>query len=250
MKNFPIDLVYLWCDGSDPAFRKRKEAALNKRHLGEDIQATAEGRFVQVDELKYSLRSVEKYMPWIRHIFIVTDRQVPAWLNLNNPKVSIVDQSQILPADAIQIFNSNAVETGLYKIPELSEHFLYACDDMFVNRRIRPSFFFDRRGRIIVRINYRCFRPKESLYDRQLLYAQQKIRDTFGKSFPVDPHHNIDAYLKSDFAACAACFSQDFDRTAHHQFRRDDSLQRLIVHLYSVVKKHAVLKNVGVRWYH
>ena len=85
--NFEIDLVYLWCDGNDPEFIKRKNEALKK--AGEvDIQAKATGRFEQIDELKFSLRSVEKYIPWVNHIFIVTDRQVPKWLNLNNKKIN------------------------------------------------------------------------------------------------------------------------------------------------------------------
>ena len=28
--NFPIDMIYLWCDGSDPSFQKRKRKYLNE----------------------------------------------------------------------------------------------------------------------------------------------------------------------------------------------------------------------------
>lgn len=33
-------------------------------------------RFEDNEELRYSLRSVEKFMPWVRHIYIVTNGQV------------------------------------------------------------------------------------------------------------------------------------------------------------------------------
>ena len=47
-------------------------------------------RFEDNEELRYSLRSVVRYAPWVRHIFIVTNRQIPAWLNLDNPRITLV----------------------------------------------------------------------------------------------------------------------------------------------------------------
>ena len=52
-------------------------------------------RFNDNNELKYSLRSVEKNMPFIRNIFIVTNGQIPSWLNLNNSKIKIVTHKEI-----------------------------------------------------------------------------------------------------------------------------------------------------------
>ena len=37
--------------------------------------------FLDFDQLRYSLRSIEQFAPWIRHIYIVTNGQVPNWLN-------------------------------------------------------------------------------------------------------------------------------------------------------------------------
>ena len=39
-------------------------------------EAFSHNRFSDKDELKYSLRSLEKYAPWIRHVYIVTHGQV------------------------------------------------------------------------------------------------------------------------------------------------------------------------------
>ena len=66
-KNFPIDLVYLWCDDTDEVWRAKKQQHLlveNKL----DSQSTNDCRFANNDELKYSLRSVAQYAPWINHI--------------------------------------------------------------------------------------------------------------------------------------------------------------------------------------
>ena len=84
--------MYLWVDGSDPVWRAKK-AAYEQGGAPVSLEAVNEARFANNDELKYSLRSVERYAPWIRHIYIVTDGQVPAWIDLTNPRVSIIDQA-------------------------------------------------------------------------------------------------------------------------------------------------------------
>ena len=81
------------------------------------------------------------YMPWIHHIYIVTNNQVPKWLK-QHEKITIVDHSEILPETARPCFNSQALECCLHKIPNIAEHFIYANDDTFVGRELSPSFFF------------------------------------------------------------------------------------------------------------
>jgi len=45
---------------------------------------TGKGRFTDMNQMLYSLRSIEMYAPWIRNIFIVTNGQIPNWLNLSH----------------------------------------------------------------------------------------------------------------------------------------------------------------------
>ena len=184
---------------------------------------TAEGRFVQVDELKYSLRSVEKYIPWIYHIYIVTDRQVPEWLDINHPKITIVDHSEIIPKEYIPVFNSNAIETRIHKIPGLSEHFLYANDDLFFNRPLDKNFFF-KEGKPIIRMKPADI-TKGIPYFKPLINAITLIERDFGRvpSFSdrkLEPHHNVDAYLKSDYTACAEHYNKEYTETLTHRFRK------------------------------
>ncbi len=144
-----IDIVYLWVDGSDPKWMAKRKA-----YLGElsGNWANCKGRFADNDELKISLRSVEMYAPWIRKIFIVTDDQVPVWLNTSHPKIQIVDHAKILPAESQPCYNSCIIEHHLHKIPGLSEHFLYANDDMLINRPVTPEDFFGKDLLPIVRL--------------------------------------------------------------------------------------------------
>lgn len=144
----PIDLVYTWVDGSDPAWRERKARA-EAACTGEEINETAvsESRFADRRELMFSLRSVEAYASWINHIYIITDAQIPAWLNTDHPKITVVDHKDIFTDPSkLPVFNSHAIESQLHHIPGLSEHYLYMNDDMFFMRPTSPELFFTGNG--------------------------------------------------------------------------------------------------------
>ena len=137
--NFDIDLVYLWVDGEDPVWIKKLIDAKNEK-LSEE--AISKCRFQNSNELMYSIRSVKKFAPWIRNIFIVTDNQTPEWFKAGKG-IKIINQKDILPSDCNICFNSCAIETCLHKIPELSEYFLYANDDMNTFLLRKANLFTD-----------------------------------------------------------------------------------------------------------
>jgi len=238
-----IDLVYLWCDGNEPAFRKRREKY--QKECGKTLsKENGNCRYVQIDELKYSLRSVEKFVPWINRIYIVCDRQIPVWLNVNHPKIFVIDHSEIIPKEYSPLFNSTAIECFIGKIKGLSEHFLLANDDTFFGRSLKPSFFFDDSGRAKVRVVKA--EPCDDMYGGFLKNAVEKIQRKFGVSFlHIMPHHNIDAYLKSDYNEAFDAFNDDVQRTATHRFREADDLHRFVVSLYMLYKASAVLKDTS-----
>lgn len=240
-----IDLVYLWVAGSDPVWRAKK-AACEKDDLLKLPEATGECRFLDNGELRYSLRSVEKFAPWIRRIFIVTDNQIPSWLNTSDPRVSVVDHREIMPHEVLPVFNSNALELYLHRIPDLSEHFLYANDDMFFGAPVTPDFFFDSRGLPIVRLKHKSVkRHLDQVYPYKVYRAQQEILRRFGRNYTLSPHHNIDAYCKSDFAACVEEFREQVERSAHSRFRCREDLQRSVILYYALAKGRATMRRVS-----
>ena len=151
MQNFDIDLVYLWVDGNDVEWLNKKHTFLGKG-TNLNTESLSNARNANNDELKFSLRSVEQHAPWLRTIIIVTDGQTPGWLDVLHPKIRIVDIREILPPEALPCYNSVIIEHFLYKIPNLAEHFLYANDDMFFNANLAPTFFFNKNGLPIVRL--------------------------------------------------------------------------------------------------
>jgi Stealth protein CR2, conserved region 2/Stealth protein CR4, conserved region 4/Stealth protein CR3, conserved region 3/Stealth protein CR1, conserved region 1 len=144
----PVDIVYTWVDGDDPLWLARKATFDATLVAGElNLSATHESRYASRDELRYSLRSVAMYASWVRKIFIVTDQQVPAWLDTSHPKIEVIDHSTIFsdPA-ALPVFNSHAIESQLHHIPNLSERYLYLNDDVFFGRPVQPELFFHGNG--------------------------------------------------------------------------------------------------------
>lgn len=143
---FPIDVVFTWVDDSDVEWKEkylRFKAEIGAETLGNF--ATDEARFCNHDEIRYSIKSIERYMPWVRNIFIITDNQKPNWCE-SNDKIKIIDHREIIDDKYLPTFNSHVIEANLHKIPELAEHFIYFNDDVFVARPLPPGHFFKSNG--------------------------------------------------------------------------------------------------------
>ncbi|MBC7307971.1 MAG: Stealth CR1 domain-containing protein, partial [Dietzia sp.] len=157
--DFPVDVVYLWVDGEDPAWQQRFAATKQRLETGNPAQveedakdeandeSVAVWRFRDRDELRHSLRSLELYLPWVRHIYLVTDRQRPHWLREDDPRITVVDHSEIFadPSD-LPCFNSHAIGARVHHIPGLSEHYILMNDDLFFNAPLIPEHFFLGNG--------------------------------------------------------------------------------------------------------
>ncbi|XXQ39478.1 EF-hand domain-containing protein [Plasmodiophora brassicae] len=172
-----FDVVYTWVNGSDRALieqiqRYRAEdgelasdiASVDKHNADAAAIAEATGaeptqpevvdekkhgqnRFRDNEELRYSLRSLWLYAPWVRNVYIVTNGQVPYWLDLSNPNVFIVTHGDIFPNRAdLPVFSSPAIEVHLHRIPGLSDRFLYFNDDTMLGNVVWPDDFWSREG--------------------------------------------------------------------------------------------------------
>lgn len=151
---FPIDLVYTWVDHSDPEWQQAKaDCGGGARQAALDEDTSNLARFEDHEELRFSLRSVELYAPWVRRIFVVTAGHVPGWLNVAHPLIEVVDHKQIIDARYLPTFNSHVIEAHLHRIGGLSEHYLYLNDDVMFARPCRPSDFFLGSGATIVSLS-------------------------------------------------------------------------------------------------
>ncbi|XP_011495372.1 PREDICTED: N-acetylglucosamine-1-phosphotransferase subunits alpha/beta [Ceratosolen solmsi marchali] len=136
-QHVPIDVVYTWVNGSDPQFLENL-----KKYVSATNANSAASRFNDKDELKYSLRSLEMYAPWIRKVYIVTNGQIPNWLDMDNPRVSLISHKDIFINNShLPTFSSPAIESNIHRIPGLSNKFLYFNDDVILGAAVWPEDF-------------------------------------------------------------------------------------------------------------
>ena len=133
----PIDFVITWVDGGDPAWRAEK-----RRYSKEKVCDDREERYRDWELLRYWFRGVEKFAPWVRTIHFVTWGHVPEWLDLENPKLHIVNDEDYISQECLPTFNSNAIEMSFHKIEGLSESFVYFNDDVFCLKDLKEEDFF------------------------------------------------------------------------------------------------------------
>ena len=242
---FDIDMVFSWVEGSDPDFRARRAAQMSEYAVGEGDEA--EARIRQIDELRYALRSVNMFAPWVRRIFIATDSRPPAWLAAH-PKITVVRAEEHFsdPA-ALPTYSSHAVESQLHNIPELSEHFLYSNDDMFFGRPLKASMFFSPGGitRFIeakTRIGLGANDPARSGFENAARVNRQLILERFGQVITRHLEHTAVPLRKSVLREMESEFSEDFARTQASQFRSstDISVTNSFYHYYALMTGRAV----------
>uniref|UniRef100_A0A8C0CPR5 N-acetylglucosamine-1-phosphotransferase subunits alpha/beta n=1 Tax=Balaenoptera musculus TaxID=9771 RepID=A0A8C0CPR5_BALMU len=123
-----------------PAYLLWDLSAISQSKQDEDVSAS---RFEDNEELRYSLRSIERHAPWVRNIFIVTNGQIPSWLNLDNPRVTIVTHQDVFQnLSHLPTFSSPAIESHIHRIEGLSQKFIYLNDDVMFGKDVWPDDFY------------------------------------------------------------------------------------------------------------
>ena len=139
VEEYKIDFVVPWVDGSDINWREEK-----KKYSPKAENDDAECRYRDIELIKYMLRSVEKYAPWVNKVHFITWGHLPSWLNTECPKLNIVKHSDYFPEIYLPTFCSHPIELNLHRIKGLSEQFVYFNDDMLLNAPLKKEFFFKK----------------------------------------------------------------------------------------------------------
>ena len=150
MAPFPVDVVITW-------MHHTADYAQKENYWLEKVRA---GGVVVVDpvirrhELRHVVRSLYANASWVRRIYVVVDdQQFPDWLALDSSEavipVYIVPHTMLYGETYrghLPTFNVYSVECHLYKIPGLSEQFIYLRGDMFIGRPTGWQDFFTAQG--------------------------------------------------------------------------------------------------------
>lgn len=245
--DFDIDLVFSWVDGSSDEFVRERAKRMASYVVGEGDDS--EARYRQIDELKYALRSVHLFAPWIRRIFIATDSPAPEWL-ARHPKVTLVRSEEMFAdTSVLPTHNSHAVESQLHNIDGLAEHFLYSNDDMFFGRPVSPDLFFSPGGitkfvEASTRIGLGDTHPGRSGFENAARVNRALLHERFGKVTTRHLEHCAAPLRKSGMADLEAAFPEEFRRTAASRFRSatDISVTNSLYHYYALLMGRAVVQ--------
>ncbi len=226
-----IDAVVTWVDGRDPAHRQRLDAFLSERGAVRPVTAHAT-RFDSADEIEYCVASILRHAPWVRRIHVVTDRQVPALVRrlVDTPwaeRVRVVDHAEIFAG--LEPFNSRAIISLLWRIPDLAERFVYLNDDFMLLRPVGEQDFF-RGDALVLRGRWRL----QSAYS--LTQSLERARKRDG----ADEASSRDA---QEAAARLAGYRLRYFRLYHGPY----SLRRSPLAAYFAAHPHRLQANVRDR---
>jgi len=169
-----IDIVIPWCGNDfDPKVHTSNEDLLRQKNN---------------NELYYCLDSIRTFASWINKIYIlVNEINVPDYIP-EPQKTIFIDRTQLF--DGKKITNGLVAETLSWKIPEISEYFILAHDDIILGRQTLVSDFFEKDKPVYYHMNPRWGPFKNQTHHR--IYENSKV---FAKDSPTScgpyPHFYI-----------------------------------------------------------
>jgi hypothetical protein len=240
-----IDVVIAWVDGAD-----RKHRAIRKRYLadpGGDAKpkpaAHIEQRFSDNDEIRFCLRSIHNYAPWVRTIWLVTDNQVPAAIHrrlASRHNVHIVDHREIFRGyeQFLPTFNSLAIETMLWRIEGLADRFLYFNDDMMLVGPAEPTDFFSSDGKVNLRGRWSNWQERP---DKQnSFHGSNKLRGAEMLDYTPEhffsSYHVIYPFLRPAMEELFEEFKAAFLANAQYRFRNHQQFWPISAHDHLLLK--------------
>lgn len=192
-----MDAVITYVNGLDPVWQESYSKA-----VGGTVNVK---RFRDWGTLRYLLRGIERYMPFVKNVFLVvsSDSQVPEWVDKS--VLRIVRHSDIIPGEYLPTFNSTTIEMFLHRIPGLGGEYLYFNDDLFpVAPMVAEDFFVNGKAVAWHAVGHFAF----GLYRKQVKNASDLARLAAGlppKKSYVRPQHTCSAMLRD---LCAEAYDR------------------------------------------
>jgi hypothetical protein len=255
-----IDVVIPWVDGSDPDWLKLFSKYKNEITSPLDNMLN---RYAGVDTLKFVLRGIELYMPWVRYIYLVTNGQKPHWLRDGNSKIQIVFHEDIfINKKVLPVFNAISIAFNVHRIKGLAEKFIYFNDDFLVMKMTEESRFFvnskpvdfflqtiPRRGRLyeflcrgrgdwpkIIDNTIECVNKKfskKNIHNHNIFYSKKyplwfrvlnKLYNISSRVHALGHYHHPQPYLKSHIEFCQKLYAKEIERTVCSKFRNENNV--------------------------
>lgn len=228
-----MDIVILYVNSNDTDWVEER-----KKYVVDTKENAC--RFRDNNELKFLLRSIDKYAPWIENVFIVSNSKMPDWLDTGNEKLHIIRHEDIMPREMLPCYNSQVIESNICNIPGLSDVFIYTNDDMFFGRAVSKDFF-EKDGIPVVRMIGAKVDPNKGR-GYTVLTAQKLIEQKYGRHLELIPTHGIDVYSKEYMKKCKEEFAAEYEEVRFNRFRKENDISRVLFHYYMIINDACILK--------
>ena len=270
MNNSDIDVIIPWVDGNDPEWQKVYREYFP---LSNGREKNGAFRFRDWDNLQYLFRGIEKFMPWVRKVHLVTCGQKPSWLNLSASKLNFVTHEDFIPKECLPTFSVRPIELNIHRIPGLADKFIYFNDDFFVLKPMKPSNFF-RKGLpvdiaaldvlqvyksrcLVMANNTRVINNHFRKSDAISRYKSLWLKPSYGKhlfktvsllQWPFFPGfqdtHLPQPFLKSTFEEVWSMCGDILEETSKHKFRDISDVNQSLMRYWQIASGNISPYNV------
>lgn len=199
----------------------------------------------------YQLQLINKNLPWINKIYLILSNKEQVIQSLLPPNCEIVLHKDFIPSKYLPTFNSTTIEMFLWKIPNLSERFIYANDDMLPLKPLKESDFFDGNK---IKLNY----IELEKYDGMSMYRNQCYNSYVSVASALHyeyndvfyfPEHTFTPMIKSH---CIDCFDLIKDKILPniYAFRRDNQHNQYIFPNYEKLLSNVLPSTIKFAYSH
>ena len=136
----PIDILIKYIDLSDKNLNR-----IGIKQIYKDVDN---------EEIRYSIRSIIQYLPWIRKIYILMPNEKVKCLKILEEiedKIIYIKDKDLLGFESANI---HSFTFNLYKLENLgiSKNFIYMEDDFFIGKELKKTdfFYYDEKERKVV----------------------------------------------------------------------------------------------------
>ena len=190
------------------------------------------------EELKYSIRSILQYIPWIRKIFIIMpNERVRYFKSIKEiqKKIIYIKDKDLLGYDTSNIC---AFTFSLYRLKKfnLSKNFIYMDDDYFIGKPLKKSdfFYYDENEKkvfpLIINTSFREINKTEVYNEYNKLFNMKEIisshsREGFRLSllstekFFIEHYNNI-TLITAEFTHNAISENLDELKEIYEEFKK------------------------------
>jgi hypothetical protein len=256
-----IDMVYTYVNGRDPTWLNIQQSYTTEDNNNSNTiyEKTNNIRYLDINEINYSIQCCLRFAPFINKIYIITDNQIPPISGslIEEGKVIIINHTEIIPANILPVYFSDVIESYMHNIPNLSELFIYNNDDFFFFDNITENDIYniDTSGKIKCKIintfDINVVKNYSSGYAKRLVNTS-KILNTIGiENKNLINNHCSKILRKSTMKYIETEYAELLKTFRTHRFRNDITIQYLflVLNIDNMLNANIIVNNPDKKLY-